>query len=199
MNRDDNAQTLYLASSSPRRRELLSQMAVSFHTLCPDIPEQPLPGESPETYVRRLALEKARAGLAMVEGAAVVIGSDTSVVLDDSILGKPRDRDDGLAMLARLSGRGHRVLSAVALVDGQGREATRLSVSEVMFRRLSEEECLAYWHTGEPVDKAGGYAIQGRAAMFIEYLAGSYSAVMGLPLFETAELLQQFAIPILET
>jgi len=190
-------QPIYLASTSPRRRELLSQIGVSFHTVTPDIPEQPLPDESPEAYVRRLAQEKAAAGLALVDGPAIVIGSDTSVVLDDAILGKPRDQADGLAMLARLSGRAHRVLTAVALVDREGRHRSRLSVSEVVFRNLEAEECLAYWQTGEPADKAGGYAIQGRGAMFIEHLSGSYSGVMGLPLFETAELLRAFDIPVL--
>ena len=190
-------QPLYLASSSPRRRELLSQIGVSFRTVSPDIPEQQLPGESPEAYVRRLALEKAAAGLGLVDGPAIVIGSDTSVVLDDEILGKPRDRADGLAMLARLSGRSHRVMTAVALVDSRGNKQSRLSISDVNFRILSVAECESYWETGEPADKAGGYAIQGRAAVFIEHLSGSYSGVMGLPLFETAELLQAFGIPIL--
>jgi septum formation protein len=189
-------QPIYLASSSPRRRELLSQIGVSFQALSPDIPEQPLPDESPEAYVRRLALEKAAAGLALADGPAIVIGSDTSVVLDDDILGKPRDQADGLAMLARLSGRGHRVLTAVAMMDETGRRVSRLSVSEVVFRNLGTEECLAYWQSGEPADKAGGYAIQGRGAMFIEHLSGSYSGVMGLPLFETAELLQGFGVDL---
>ena len=189
-------QQLYLASSSPRRHELLSQIGVSFRTVTPDIPEQVAPGESPETYVRRLALEKAAAGLSLVEGPAVVIGSDTSVVLDDDILGKPRDKSDALAMLARLSGRSHRVLTAVALVDSEGNKKSRLSVSEVVFCNLSAAQCEAYWETGEPADKAGGYAIQGRAAVFIEHLSGSYSGVMGLPLFETAELLQTFGIAV---
>jgi len=192
-------QPLYLASTSPRRRELLSQIGVSFQTVTPDIPEQPLPDESPEAYVRRLAQDKARAGLALVDGPAVVIGSDTSVVLDDDILGKPRDQADGLAMLARLSGRGHRVLTAVALVDRGGRHQSRLSVSEVVFRNLGADECLAYWRTGEPADKAGAYAIQGRAAVFVEHLSGSYSGVMGLPLFETAELLRAFGIPVIHS
>jgi septum formation protein len=191
-------QQLYLASSSPRRRELLSQIGVSFRTVTPDIPEQVLPEESPEAYVRRLALEKAAAGLLLADGPAIIIGSDTSVVLDDDILGKPCDKADGLAMLARLSGRSHRVLTAVALMDDGGRKASRLSVSEVVFSNLSTAQCQAYWDTGEPSDKAGGYAIQGRAAAFIEHLSGSYSGVMGLPLFETAELLQAFGIPVLQ-
>lgn len=190
-------QPIYLASSSPRRRELLSQIGVSFDTVIPDIPEQPLPDESPEAYVRRMAQEKAAAGLVLVDGPAIVIGSDTSVVLDDVILGKPQDQADGLAMLARLSGRAHRVLTAVAIVDRSGQHQSRLSVSEVVFRNLEAEECLDYWQTGEPEDKAGSYAIQGRAAVFVEHLSGSYSGVMGLPLFETAELLRAFDIAVI--
>ncbi|MBD3671823.1 MAG: septum formation inhibitor Maf [Gammaproteobacteria bacterium] len=187
-----------LASSSPRRAELLAQIGVSFRTVVPEVPEEVLPLESPEAYVRRLAEDKAVAGLALTEAPAVVVGSDTTVVLDDTILGKPRHRADALDMLARLSGRSHRVMSAVAVTDHHGRCHSRVSISEVGFRSLSVAECEAYWETGEPVDKAGAYAIQGLAAVFVERLAGSYSGVMGLPLYETAQLLQDFGVPILD-
>jgi len=158
-----------------------------------DVDETVRAGEAPELYVDRLALEKARAGLKAVGGGWLVLGSDTAVVVGDRILGKPRDRAHGLEMLAMLSGREHRVLSAVALV-GDGREESRLSVSHVRFRPLQAGEAEAYWDTGEPADKAGGYAIQGLGAMFIERLEGSYSGVMGLPLFETASLLRDFGL-----
>jgi septum formation protein len=189
--------SIYLASGSPRRRELLAQIGVSYQILSVAVDETPLAGEDPSHYVSRLALAKARAGHASLQGLALrpVLGADTSVAVDGTILGKPRDRTEGLAMLAALSGRTHRVLSAVALVAG-AREATRVQESQVRFRPLTASECQAYWDTGEPADKAGAYAIQGRAAAFIIELIGSYSGVMGLPLFETSELLRDFAISI---
>jgi septum formation protein len=187
------SRTLYLASSSPRRRELLEQIGVHY-TVCPvAVSERVNPGEAPEEYVLRLALAKARAGGAALEVQAPVLGADTAVVVDDTILGKPRDRADALAMLARLSGREHRVLSGVALVQGE-REESRLSVTRVRFRVLQPGEAEAYWASGEPADKAGAYAIQGRAAVFVERIEGSYSGVMGLPLFETAGLLERFGV-----
>lgn len=145
----------------------------------------------------RLALAKARAGCAALgrRQPAPVLGADTAVVVDGAILGKPRDRDEGLAMLALLSDRAHRVLSAVALAVPT-REAVRVQESRVRFRVLTPAECAAYWDSGEPLDKAGGYAIQGRAAAFVTELRGSYSGVMGLPLFETAELLRAFGIDL---
>jgi septum formation protein len=145
-------------------------------------------GEPPRDYVVRMARQKA---LAVHDRGEIlpVLAADTTVVLDDVIFGKPRDREDGIAMLQRLSGRTHEVLTAVAVADAR-EVAVRLSVSSVRFRPLSLEECNAYWETGEPRDKAGGYAVQGAAAVFIESLSGSYSGVMGLPLFETAELLR---------
>ncbi|MCB1874689.1 MAG: septum formation inhibitor Maf [Chromatiales bacterium] len=179
---------IYLASASPRRAELLQQIGVGFLVRPVDIPELPLPGEKPHSFVERLARQKARAC-----GAVPALGSDTAVVLDGEILGKPRDRADGLAMLARLSGREHQVLTAVALVTAES-ESVRVSTSRVWFRPLADAERVAYWATGEPADKAGGYGIQGQAAMFIERLQGSYSGVMGLPLFETAELLRAAGI-----
>jgi septum formation protein len=186
---------VYLASASPRRRALLEQIGVSYRLLPVAVDEERHPGEGPELYVLRLALRKARAGRARLPDGdpGPVLGADTSVVVDGEILGKPRDRAEGIAMLRRLSGATHHVYTGVALVDEE-REATRLSVSAVSFRPLSVDECEKYWRSGEPVDKAGGYAIQGRAAMFISRLEGSYSGVMGLPLFETAELLREFGI-----
>ena len=187
---------LYLASASPRRRELLRQIGVAYRRLPVEVDETPLPGESPGDYVARLALAKARTGWRTLGRRAPrpVLGADTAVVVDAVILGKPRDRDEGLAMLARLSGREHRVLSAVALADAT-RDAVRVQESRVRFRELTAAERAVYWNSGEPLDKAGGYAIQGRAAAFIAELRGSYSGVMGLPLFETAELLREFGIP----
>ncbi len=186
---------LYLASASPRRRELLRQIGVAYRRLPVEVDETPLPGEFPSDYVARLALAKARTGWRTLGRRAPrpVLGADTAVVVDAAILGKPRDRDEGLAMLTRLSGREHQVLSAVALATG-AREAVKVQESRVRFRQLAAAERAAYWNSGEPLDKAGGYAIQGRAAAFITELRGSYSGVMGLPLFETAELLREFDI-----
>jgi septum formation protein len=186
---------IYLASASPRRRELLQQIGVRYGRLKVDVPEEVAPGESPEEYVLRVSLAKARAGLAQLDESdkRPVLGADTAVVVGGEVLGKPHDREDGLAMLKRLAGREHLVLSGVALVGRDG-EQSRLSVSHVRFRPIGDDEARAYWHTGEPADKAGGYAIQGLGAMFVERLEGSYSGVMGLPLFETAQLLQRFGI-----
>lgn len=186
---------IYLASASPRRRELLEQIGVRYALLKVDVPEVCAPGESPEEYVLRVSLAKARTGLCLLDSGdeKPVLGADTAVVLDGEVLGKPRDGDDAVEMLLRLAGREHLVLSGVALVNGE-QEQSRLSVSHVRFRPIGDDEARAYWHTGEPADKAGGYGIQGQAAMFIERLEGSYSGVMGLPLYETAELLRQFGI-----
>lgn len=182
-----------LGSASPRRAELLTQIGVPHVVQTADIDETPKPAEAPEVYVIRMALEKAQAVLA-TNPALPVLAADTAVVVDEKILGKPRDKADGLAMLAGLSGYTHQVLTSVALVEPgvEGRSATRLNVNKVAFRTTSEAERLAYWHSGEPRDKAGAYAIQGYAAIFIEHLEGSFSGVMGLPLFETAELLREF-------
>ena len=188
--------TLYLASASPRRRELLTQIGVAFVTRVQPIDETPQPAEAPAAYVERLALAKAQAVLATLDDrhAAVVLGSDTAVVLDGRILGKPVDREDGLATLAALAGREHQVLTAVALVSATRAEA-RVVSSTVRFKPLTQAQIEAYWATGEPCDKAGSYGIQGLAAVFVSQMQGSYSAVVGLPLCETAELLAQFAIP----
>jgi len=182
---------IYLASNSPRRRELLAQIGVGFRVVAVSLDETPWPGEDAESYVRRVALEKARAGRDLVAGRSPrlpVLAADTAVVIDGRVLGKPRDREGALAMLRLLSGRTHQVLSAVALVDRE--EALALSESQVRFRPIGDAEAQAYWQTGEPADKAGGYAIQGLGALFVEHLSGSYSGVMGLPLFETAALLE---------
>ncbi|MEW5755592.1 MAG: Maf family protein [Pseudomonadota bacterium] len=187
---------IYLASQSPRRRELLAQIGVDCEVIVPDVPEELHPGEAPEEYVIRLALAKARAVRERLGAAAryPVLAADTAVVLEHEIFGKPRDRADGLRMLARLSGRAHLVLTGMALVGET--EQTRLSVSHVYFRAITAQEAAAYWASGEPQDKAGGYAIQGRAAAFIERLEGSYSGVMGLSLFEVAEMLHACGISV---
>jgi septum formation protein len=181
------APLLVLASVSPRRRELLRQIGVPHIVRAADLDETAEPGEPPVDYVVRLACAKARAVRAR-EAALPVLAADTTVVAEGALLGKPRDREEGLAMLARLSGRTHQVLTAVALATAAG-VAFRVSASEVRMRAFSAQERAAYWDSGEPRDKAGGYAIQGRGALFVEHLAGSYSGVMGLPLFETGELL----------
>ncbi|CAN7269894.1 Maf family protein [Pseudomonas sp. LjRoot71] len=192
--------TLYLASGSPRRRELLTQIGVPFLTQIAPIDENALPGESPLAYVERLARAKGHAGLAALADAdgAVVLGADTAVVLDGRILVKPRDRADALATLQALSGRSHQVLTAVALVSRE-RQASQVVTSQVTFRPLTQAEIEAYWASGEPQDKAGSYGIQGLAAVFVSQLQGSYSAVVGLPLCETAALLAEFAIPCWQT
>jgi nucleoside triphosphate pyrophosphatase len=177
-----------LASVSPRRRELLTQIGVPHKVVGAHIDETAHPDEMPRDYVMRMARQKALAVRDRGE-ALPVLAADTTVVLDDVIYAKPRDREEGVAMLQRLSARTHEVLTAVAIADARG-VALRLNVSSVRFRKLTLEECNAYWETGEPHDKAGGYAVQGAAAVFIESLSGSYSGVMGLPLFETAELLR---------
>lgn len=184
---------LYLASGSPRRRELLAQIGVPFTPLTAPIDETPLVGETPVAYVERLAQAKAAAGIAQTQGPGVVLGADTAVVLDGRILGKPESREHALAMLADLAGREHQVLTAVALNDGQ-RCLSVCVASAVRFRPITNAEAARYWASGEPLDKAGGYAIQGLGAVFVTGLAGSYSAVVGLPLSETADLLGQFGI-----
>ncbi len=189
------ADFVYLASGSPRRRELLLQIGVAFRVLRPQVDESPHAGEAPEAFVTRLAADKAEAGWLLRSALDVpVLAADTAVVLAGEILGKPADRRDGESMLRRLSGRTHEVLTAVTL-KSPATMATRLSRSSVTFRALAPSEGRAYWDTGEPSDKAGGYAIQGMAALFIAGLSGSFSGVMGLPLFETAELLREADVP----
>ena len=187
---------IVLASASPRRHELLLQLGVEHQVLPVDVDEVCLSLESANECVQRLALEKARAALEHVPQARV-IGSDTMVIINGKTLGKPRDRAHGLQMLEWLSGQEHEVMTAVSIVS-EHRELSCIQRSKVRFRQLSPAEIEAYWETGEPCDKAGGYAIQGRAAQFIEYLQGSFSGVMGLPLYETAKLLREFGINPLE-
>jgi septum formation protein len=182
---------IYLASGSPRRRELLQQIGVSFRVIGADLDETALQGESPLAYVSRLAQAKAMAGWerSRDSGGAPVLAADTAVVLDGRILGKPAGMNDAIAMLLQLSGRAHEVLTAVALRTTAG-TLVKVSQSTVTFRSIDPTEARAYWETGEPSDKAGAYAIQGYAAIFISDLKGSYSGVMGLPLFEAAALLK---------
>jgi septum formation protein len=190
------AEFIYLASASPRRRELLRQIGVAFHVLTVAVDESVRNGEAPLDYVARLAAAKAESGWGARAGAAhaAVLAADTAVVLQGEIFGKPRDDRDGEAMLLKLSGRAHEVLTAVALRTVGGVES-RVSRSEVTFRAIGRAEARAYWDSGEPRDKAGGYAVQGLGAVFIAHLSGSYSGVMGLPLYETAELLAAAGVP----
>ena len=183
---------IVLASASPRRCELLDQIGVRYIQSVVDIDETYQSGESPEKYVVRLALAKARAVRQRDKSHLPVLGADTTVVIDNEALGKPQDEIHAKAMLKRLSGVSHQVMTAVALVSAQ--EASITSVTLVRFRPLTDNEISQYWETGEPGDKAGGYAIQGMGAVFVEHIDGSYSGVMGLPLFETARLLGQFGI-----
>jgi septum formation protein len=191
-----NMQAIYLASTSPRRSALLRQIFVPHQILVPNIDESRLPSEQPADYVTRLACAKAQRVWERLttDQRRPVLAADTAVALgaaaDDEIFGKPHDRAAGVAMLQRLSGRTHQVFTAVALFNA-GAVQHALSVTEVGFRSLSAGECQAYWNSGEPQDKAGGYAVQGLAAAFITRLNGSYSGVMGLPLEETAQLLMQ--------
>lgn len=189
---------LYLASTSPRRKELLAQIGVRHATVAASVDESPLPNESPSDYVCRLSREKALAGLQTLREQGLpekpVLGADTTVVAAGEILGKPANEDDAIAILSRLGGTAHQVLTAVTLVDG-AQHQTRLSVSTVEFRSLTVAEMHAYWATGEPADKAGAYGIQGRGAVFVKAMHGSYSGVVGLPLAETAELLTLYKVP----
>jgi len=191
---------LYLASGSPRRRELLTQIGVAFSVISADIDETPLNDETPSAYVERLARGKAEAGRGTVvsDASFCVLGADTAVVLDGKILGKPVDEADACAMLKILSGHENEVLTAIAVLDDERCESLVVR-SLVRFRPISAQEAAAYWASGEPRDKAGGYGIQGLGAVFVAGLDGSYSAVVGLPLCETAELLGRFGIPCWQT
>ena len=198
---------IYLASRSPRRRELLSQIGVRFELLMfrgipredPDVDESVLSGESPDDYVVRVTLAKALAGVRRIRERHLiphpVLAADTTVEIDGQVIGKPEHEADAVAILQRLSGRTHRVLTAVALSDN-GRTDHLVSISEVRFRPIEPEEIRRYVASGEPLDKAGAYGIQGRAAVFIEEIKGSYTGIMGLPLYETALLLRRFGYPI---
>ncbi|MDS4048083.1 nucleoside triphosphate pyrophosphatase [Accumulibacter sp.] len=200
----DGLPSIYLASRSPRRCELLAQIGVRFATIIfrdppredAAVDETPLPGEDAPIYVERLARNKAAHGWRLVAARRLaahrpVLAADTTLELAGELIGKPRDGPDAVRILQRLSGKTHRVLTAVAIGSGERLEVA-LSISEVRFRRLDEREIRRYVATGEPMDKAGAYAIQGRGALFVEYLAGSYSGVMGLPLCETGRLLRHF-------
>ena len=176
-----NYPEIALASASPRRRELLQQLGVRFERVSADIDETPMPAESSADYVQRLALQKAQAGLQRLAENKAVLGADTIVVCDGIILGKPADFADFYRCMQLLSGRSHQVMTAIALLDQQ-HTLTALVSTEVWFRTLTDEDIRWYWQTGEPQDKAGGYGIQGLAAKFIPRMAGSYSAVVGLPL-----------------
>ncbi|NBB92462.1 MAG: septum formation inhibitor Maf [Gammaproteobacteria bacterium] len=187
--RQANAASLILASASPRRRELLGLFGVDFEVAPAHIDESVQGGESPERYVVRVARDKALAIHARLDGR-FVLGSDTAVVVDDECLGKPADDDEAKDMLRRLSGREHRVLSAVALIAPDGASRERLSVTRVEFAELPLEWIRRYIASGEPHDKAGAYGIQGAAGIWVRSLNGSYSGVVGLPLFETGELLR---------
>ena len=200
---------IYLASRSPRRRELLHQIGVHFELLTfrggergedADVDETPFADEDVERYVVRIALTKAESGVRRLQWrelpAAPILAADTTLELDGEIIGKPADADEAAAILRRLSGRSHRVLTAVAMSNGC-RTRYRLNVSEVRFRALSEDEIRHYAMSAEPLDKAGAYGIQGRAAIFIEEIRGSYSGIVGLPLFETADLLKEFDYALL--
>jgi len=188
---------LVLASASPRRRELLAQMGVNFQVQVADIDEIPAPGEAPEDYVQRMAQEKAVNVITRLQrtgSASAVLGADTIVVAQGRVLGKPQNRQDALRMLQLLSGRPHEVFSAVTVGRNSRLEAV-LSRTVVVFRKLDDVEMLAYWRSGEPSGKAGAYAIQGLGGMFVERLEGSYTGVVGLPVFETAALLGRCGVP----
>ena len=184
---------LHLASSSPRRRELLDALGLEFSVAATDVDESPRQDESAQQMVLRLATAKARA--ADVDATEFVIGADTAVVLDDEVLGKPEGREHAIAMLLKLSGREHVVLTGVALRGRDGVQ-TALSSTDVFFREISPDEALAYWHSGEPRDKAGAYGIQGQGGAFVKAISGSYSGVVGLPIYETAQLLRLAGIDI---
>ncbi len=188
---DNSTRTLILASSSPRRKALLEQLGIRCEVRPVDIDESMREGETPRGYVERLALEKARA--ARTDDGAVVLGADTAVVVDDDILGKPRDFAHAREMLKRLADREHEVLTAVAVVAGAHEEVVT-TTSRVVFGPLADETIEAYWATGEPADKAGAYAVQGIAGAFVRELHGSVTGVIGLPLYETVELLHRFGI-----
>lgn len=186
---------LLLASASPRRKELLQQIGVNIDVCAVNIDESMREAELAEDFVLRLAQEKAEAGVSLSGNKLPALGSDTIVVCDGVVMGKPKDQQHALAMLKQLSGRTHQVLTAVAITDGSSMESCLVS-TDVTFNGLTEQQMLDYWQTGEPADKAGGYGIQGLGAVFVKHMVGSYSAVVGLPLAETAQLLAKFDIPV---
>jgi len=185
---------IILASASPRRQELLDQINVTYNVYPVDIDETPKINEAPLAYVQRIAAEKSAACKARLNPELPILAADTTVVLGSLIMGKPKDQADALAMLMRLSGKTHQVYSAVSV---RGREhGQAVSMTEVTFRHLQEQEILAYWQSGEPLGKAGSYAIQGLGALFVQAIKGSFSGVVGLPLFETAQLLSNQGVTV---
>ncbi|PML78488.1 Maf family protein [Enterovibrio norvegicus] len=182
---------VYLASASPRRKELLEQLSVSFSILRVDVQEQRQPHEEAADYVRRLSLDKAKAGVDAAPTDLPVLGADTIVVCDGAVLEKPQNLDDSRRMLRQLSDRQHQVMTAVTFAD-RNQTLTTLVTTHVWFKALSDEEITAYWQSGEPADKAGSYGIQGLGGRFVTRIDGSYHAVVGLPLFETDALLTEF-------
>lgn len=186
---------LLLASTSPRRHEILAALGLAFDVVHVDVDETPLEAERPHDMVVRLAIAKSRA--APGGPRVAVVAADTAVVVDGEVLGKPRDREDCLAILARLSGRSHTVFTGVALSTAADTQ-TAVSATDVRFREIGRDEALAYWHSGEPQDKAGAYGIQGRGGAFVERIEGSYSGVVGLPVFETVALLRQAGFGFLD-
>lgn len=186
---------LILASASPRRRELLSQIGVPHRIHPVDICEDVIEGETPVQYVERLALEKARACADIMGPGFAFLGSDTTVVSEGRIMGKPKDKNDAIQTLLSLSGKVHEVITAVAIVTSE-QSLTSVVKTEVGFRQISRDECEKYWDTGEPQDKAGSYGIQGLGAIFVDQIKGSYSSVVGLPLTETAKLLNKVNVPV---
>jgi len=185
---------IVLASASPRRSELLSQVGIRFSVHVTDIDESLRADEKPADYVKRLAAEKATAGLALSQDSVSVLGADTVVLLDERILGKPADRSEAADMLRLMSNRDHLVLSAVALAQVKTQPDVVLNTTRVTFAELPEAFIQWYCSTDEPLDKAGAYAIQGRASRFVSRLEGSYSGVMGLPLYETCMLLRKAGV-----
>ena len=191
----DEDSDLILASASPRRVDILNQIGVRFSVAPADINESQLINESSAEFVCRLASQKAKTGYNSQIGSQSVLGADTLVLCDEQIFGKPKDYADSKRMLSQLSGRAHKVISAVAINNGV-ESVVLMSETSVIFRIISEQEFLNYWSTGEPVGKAGSYAIQGLGSIFVESIQGSYSGVVGLPIAETCRLLRRFEVPI---
>lgn len=184
--------SLYLASASPRRAELLTQIGIRFQRVVADVDEQQQPGESPADYVQRLALQKAQAAANKIKDKqALVLGADTIVLCDGQVMEKPLHQAHAKQMMLQLSDNTHQVLTAISLVKGE-QSRVQLVCTDVTFKALTEQEISAYWQSGEPKDKAGGYGIQGIAGQFVTHISGSYSAVVGLPLYQTAELIKSF-------
>jgi septum formation protein len=190
------SQPIILASASPRRKALLGQIGIDCEVIPSEIDERPFEDEHPLNYVRRMAAEKA---MAITERypERIVLGADTDVIVDERILGKPADRDDFIETFSLLSGRSHQVISAVCVMRGE-EGSLMISISEVEFRDVSEQQMRDYWDSGEPRDKAGGYGIQGLGAIFVRNIQGSYSGIMGLPLYETSELLREAGVAPLQ-